>query len=105
LQGGLLIEAVAPPPGIDGAGTRAVTVAIRPESIRLQAGGGEPSNELDGTVAEAVFLGNLVEYQVDVAGGPRLRVQADRHVLLEPGTPVRLAIPVAECRAMRGGGS
>lgn len=52
-----------------------------------------PGNRLDG------FLGNIVDYQID-AGGLVLRVQADRHVVREVGSRVRLTIPIEECVAM-----
>jgi hypothetical protein len=56
-------------------------------------------NRLDGRVVEATFLGNIVDYQIDV-GGLLLRVQADRHVVQEVGSRVQLSIPVEECVAM-----
>jgi iron(III) transport system ATP-binding protein len=78
-----------------------VTVAIRPEAIRL--GGGDPAtgdNILSGTVVESAFLGNIVDLQVDV-GGMLVRVQGDRQLTYEPGASVNLTVPVAECVAMR----
>jgi iron(III) transport system ATP-binding protein len=77
-------------------------VAVRPESIRVltDPGDGGP-NGFEGTIADATFLGNLVDYQVDV-GGVLLRVQADRHLVREVGTKVFLEIPVNECVAMSG---
>jgi iron(III) transport system ATP-binding protein len=89
----------------DGLGpARRVILAIRPESVRLGAAttdrpGDGPENRLDGSVAEATFLGNIVDYQIDI-GGLLLRVQADRHVVQEVGSRVRLSIPVEECVAM-----
>ena len=59
----------------------------------------EQGNHLDGTVVEATFLGNILDYQVDI-GGLVLRVQADRRVIHEVGNKVRLCIPVEECVAM-----
>ena len=56
----------------------AVTVAIRPEAIRL--GAREPAtacNVLSGRLMESSFLGNIVDHQVDV-GGALVRVQGDR---------------------------
>jgi iron(III) transport system ATP-binding protein len=85
----------------DGVGlSRQVTLAIRPESVRLGAATTDgPDNHLDGSVVEAIFLGNIVDYHIDV-GGLVLRVQADRHVVQEVGSKVRLSIPVEECVAM-----
>jgi ABC-type Fe3+/spermidine/putrescine transport system ATPase subunit len=77
-----------------------VTLVIRPESVRLDAApAAAPENRLDGSVVEATFLGNLVDYQID-AGGLLLRVQADRHVVREVGSRVELAIAIEECVAM-----
>jgi ABC-type Fe3+/spermidine/putrescine transport system ATPase subunit len=79
---------------------REVTLAIRPESVRLDTAPADaPDNRLDGSVVEATFLGNIVDYQID-AGGLVLRVQADRHVVREVGSRVRLTIPIEECVAM-----
>ena len=62
-----------------------VTLAVRQESVRLGAATTDgPGNRLDGRVVEATFLGNIVDYQVDL-GGLLLRVQADRHVVQEIG--------------------
>jgi iron(III) transport system ATP-binding protein len=77
---------------------RGVTLAIRPESVRLGGPDGA-ANRLEGSVVEATFLGSIVDYQIDV-GGLVLRVQADRHVVREVGTKVQLSIPIEECVAM-----
>jgi ABC-type Fe3+/spermidine/putrescine transport system ATPase subunit len=78
-----------------------VTLAIRPEAIRLGAANATtPGNVLNGTVAECAFLGNIVDYQIDV-GGLLVRVQGDRQESYRPGTVVHMTIPVAECVAMR----
>ena len=58
-----------------------------------------PGNRLEGSVVEATFLGNIVDYQID-AGGLLLRVQTDRHVIQEVGSRVQLTIPIEECVAM-----
>jgi ABC-type Fe3+/spermidine/putrescine transport system ATPase subunit len=79
---------------------REVTLAIRPESVRLGATAAHgPGNRLEGTVVEATFLGNIVDYQVD-AGGLLLRVQTDRHIVQEIGSRVQLSIAIEECVAM-----
>jgi iron(III) transport system ATP-binding protein len=85
-------------PAADESSARAVTLAIRPESVRLGKPDG-PGNCLDGSVVEATFLGSIVDYQIDV-GGLLLRVQADRHVVQEVGSKVQLSIPIEECVAM-----
>jgi ABC-type Fe3+/spermidine/putrescine transport system ATPase subunit len=93
-----VLAAIAPAAAV--ALSQQVTLAIRPESVRLGAATDDgPGNRLDGSVVEATFLGNIVDYQIDV-GGLLLRVQADRHVVQEVGSRVRLRIPVEECVAM-----
>ncbi|MCL2337215.1 MAG: ABC transporter ATP-binding protein [Firmicutes bacterium] len=42
-----------------------ITLAVRPESLRLKAGGG---GIFTGTVAKSVYLGQLVEYEIDCGG-------------------------------------
>ncbi len=77
-------------------------VAVRPESIRVLTGAPDDGpNSFEGTVADATFLGNLVDYQIDI-GGVLLRVQADRHLVREVGSKILLKIPVSECVAMSG---
>ena len=82
----------------DAGATRAVVLAIRPESVRLGWPEGA-GNNLDGSVVEATFLGSIIDYQIDI-GGLVLRVQAERHVVREVGSKVQLTIPIEECVAM-----
>jgi ABC-type Fe3+/spermidine/putrescine transport system ATPase subunit len=80
---------------------KAVTVAIRPEAIRL--GAAEPdgsANVLRGRLVESAFLGNIVDHQVDV-DGMLVRVQGDRRHGLATGSAVALTIPIGDCVAMR----
>jgi iron(III) transport system ATP-binding protein len=100
VQVGAHVVSAVPAPSLDGAGT--AVVAIRPEAIALRAGSSGDANELEGTVTEATFLGNIVHYQVDV-GGLALRVQGERRDLREVGDKVRLSVPVEECVAMGDG--
>jgi len=76
-----------------------MTVVIRPEAIRL-ADGTAGENRLSGTIIDVTFLGNIIDYQVDI-GGTVLRVQGDRQTALEPGARVALAVAVGECTVMR----
>jgi ABC-type Fe3+/spermidine/putrescine transport system ATPase subunit len=85
-----------------GAGPDVVTLVIRPEAIRFgEATAGD--NRLEGTVTEATFLGNIIDYRVDI-GGVTLRVQGDRRDVLRVGTRVALAVPIGECTVMRDTG-
>ena len=52
-----------------------VTVAARPESIRLSRLDGSRDNGVHGCISNQIFLGNLQEYWVDLAGKV-VRVQA-----------------------------
>ncbi|HYE90593.1 MAG TPA: ABC transporter ATP-binding protein [Terriglobales bacterium] len=64
----------------------AVHLAVRPENVRLTSpgdGAGVP-----GTVAEATFLGNLIDCFVTLDDGSRVRVQGDPAETLAVGTPV-----------------
>ena len=77
-----------------------VTVAIRPEAIRLGAAdAGAAANVLRGRLVESAFLGNIVEHHVDV-DGMLVRVQGDRRQGIAAGSPVELSIPVGDCVAM-----
>ena len=42
-----------------------ITLAVRPESLRLKSGSG---GIFDGTVTKSVYLGQLVEYEIDCGG-------------------------------------
>jgi iron(III) transport system ATP-binding protein len=81
------------------AASGALTLAIRPEAIRF-GGGAVADNRLAGTIVDVTFLGNIIDYRIDI-GGIMLRVQGDRHAALEPGAPVDLVVPAAECTVMR----
>ena len=61
----------------------AVTVVVRPESLRLGAAVAGGSQELDGDqgrVVSAVFYGDHVEYEVETASGTLLCVESDPDV-------------------------
>ena len=52
-----------------------ITLTVRPESLRLSAGG---SGIFTGTVSKSVYLGQLVEYEIDCGGNkPVLAVTYD----------------------------
>ena len=65
----------------------AVDLAVRPENIRLAAGGNGVT--MPGRVAELIFLGNMNEYVVSAAD-TRLRVQTHPSVLFQVGDAVAL---------------
>jgi len=79
-----------------------VAVSIRPHEIALRApdgvAGGTDTNVLRGTVRRAAFLGDGVDYEVEVAGGDLvLRVAAPASPRLRPGEAVGLAIMRGAC--------
>jgi len=66
----------------------AIDVAIRPESIRLDAAGSSP---LDGTVRKAAYLGHTMEYTVETAIGPLFTIDGRVDRPLAIGTRVAVA--------------
>ncbi|QRM56039.1 ABC transporter ATP-binding protein [Sinorhizobium sp. BG8] len=73
----------------------AVTVALRPEAIRLSRAASGKTSILEGTVTHRIFLGSSAEYSVSVAGLGDMLVTAERHGLsdrdlVEPGEKVIL---------------
>jgi iron(III) transport system ATP-binding protein len=83
-----------------------VAVSIRPHEIELTepagdkapAGSTEQANVLDGVVLRGSFLGDSVDYQVQVAGSDVvLRAATPSRQRLLPGTAVRLRIAPAAC--------
>ena len=75
---------------------QATLLHIRPYDIAFVSGQVE-NNVLAGVVKQATYLGNIVDYRVQVAEGLELRVQASsgqRHV---PGDRVRLHLPMERC--------
>jgi iron(III) transport system ATP-binding protein len=78
-----------------------VQVAIRPESLRLADEGADGSEAtagaVRGKVTDCTFLGNLIDCQVVLDDGTRVRVQADPSASLQVGQPVRLAFDAQAC--------
>jgi iron(III) transport system ATP-binding protein len=90
-------------PGI-AADARTLTLAVRPEAIRLgEAPDAPPGNSLEGRVREMTFLGATIDYVIDI-GGLAVRVQTDRRLVHAPGAAVRLQIPIEDCVAMAADG-
>ncbi|MFC5068966.1 ABC transporter ATP-binding protein [Flaviflagellibacter deserti] len=73
-------------------------VAVRPENVDLaRSSDGRPG--LTGTVTEETFLGNIVEYWVELASGPAIRVQAHPTERFNVGETVHAQIRAGECSA------
>jgi len=75
-----------------------VIVCVRPESLHF---GAEHPNHISVVVRERVFLGNLLDYQVEGPGGVRLRVQADPSKVFAPGSSVALSFSPADAWVVR----
>jgi iron(III) transport system ATP-binding protein len=88
------------PDGVaDGA---AVTVAVRPEDIRL-ADGAAPAghNVVDATVAAVVFLGESLECQVRL-GDTTVKFKAHPTAGIKRDARVKLSLDPDKCRALAG---
>jgi len=80
-----------------------VLISVRPEDVELGppgAGAGE-HNRLEGAVASAVYMGNYVDYQVQV-GEARIRVQAKPTTLYRDGERVALSVRPEACVCIPG---
>jgi iron(III) transport system ATP-binding protein len=80
----------------------AVTLTVRPENVALILDGapGEGENIVAGTVESVVYLGNILDCAVSVAG-QRVRVQLHPSTCVTSGQAVRLSLPSEHCLAMR----
>ena len=74
-------------------------IAVRPEVIQLAPGPGIAGDarlhRLPGVVRARAFLGNLVDYRVEVAAGILLRVQGDPHTEFAVGDHVEASFAPA----------
>jgi iron(III) transport system ATP-binding protein len=72
-----------------------VTVGFRPESVILSEG--PPNGDgLAGKVAAASFVGDAVEYQIDL-GGRTVRAKGQPFVVLDEGRDVLVRVPPERC--------
>jgi iron(III) transport system ATP-binding protein len=85
-----------------GTGTKAFVTA-RPEDIILYDAGGAPpagSNALKGKIVNRVFLGEVVDYIVDLGDRElRARIRSDDFQI---GQTVTLAVPAQKCVGLKG---
>ena len=70
----------------------AVSVLLRPERIRLSAAPLTDGNVVAGAVAASSFTGSAIDYDVELAGGLRLRVMAPPELDVPRGTVVWLVL-------------
>jgi putative spermidine/putrescine transport system ATP-binding protein len=78
------------PAGLDGP----VNIMMRPHRIAIGSGAsGKTRYQVAGTIVRAVFVGDILQYDVDVAGqivAVELSTRGNES-LLAPGTPVSLS--------------
>ena len=72
-----------------------MTVGFRPESVELVPD--RPGEGLHGKVISASFVGESVEYQVDLGNGQVARAKGDPFNLLGAGAPVLLRVSPERC--------
>jgi ABC-type Fe3+/spermidine/putrescine transport system ATPase subunit len=72
----------------------AVSIAVRPEDVKmLAASAGEvPPGMIGGTVGAALFLGERIEYQVEVDGQGVIVIYGNRHAPLQEGGRIWLRL-------------
>jgi iron(III) transport system ATP-binding protein len=80
----------------------AVTVVVRPEDIALRTPDAAASgqNLLEGKVVAALFIGEAMEYQLELPGGTMMRLKLHASNVIDRGDTVRIQIPAALCRAL-----
>jgi iron(III) transport system ATP-binding protein len=82
------IRLALPPDAVEG---QAVQVAVRPENLRLGAPTGTTAEDVGtvpGKVADATFLGNLIDCHVTLEDGTRVRIQVEPGQQLDVGQHV-----------------
>jgi iron(III) transport system ATP-binding protein len=79
----------------------AVTIAIRPESVRISGERGNGPNVVEGEVALALFIGESVDYRVRV-GSETVRVTGGPRTDYRRGQRVFLTLPPDECVVIPG---
>ncbi len=78
-----------------------VWLAIRPEDIALSPpGASSERTRISATVREQIYLGSLIDYQVEVAGLP-LRVMAPHTHAFEVGAAVSLRVDTDRCAVIQ----
>jgi len=65
---------------------------MRPEDIHVEPGGGGSPDQLSGTVAALLFVGDHYECRLQLASGESLVVHAPRSTRLGEGDRVRLSV-------------
>ena len=80
-----------------------VVVAVRPEQIEISSSDGSEDNSIDGVIARRTYLGDLLQYHVEVADDFEIRVQRQNKLqqrAFEAGERVSLHWPQSASLAM-----
>jgi iron(III) transport system ATP-binding protein len=79
-----------------------VTIIIRPEDIVLSGPGSSAPghNLLEGKVVAALFVGEAMEYQLELRGGTALRLKLHASTGVAKGDTIRIEMPAKHCRAL-----
>jgi iron(III) transport system ATP-binding protein len=94
-----LLKCLVPDGAAEGS---AVTVAVRPEDVRLyEVAGREGDNVVEATVAAVVFLGETQECLVKL-GDATVKFKAHPSIKVTQGATVKLSINPDKCRALAG---
>jgi len=71
----------------------AVFIGVRPEDVEiLPANGATPAGMIGGTTQAALFIGERIEYQVEVAGQGAMLLYGERHQPIDEGNKVWLKL-------------
>ena len=73
-----------------GRGVGAVTVAIRPDAVRVHTADG--AGKIAGRILRAAFVGRVVEYAIETGVGELFVIADDADIALRPGQPVSLSL-------------
>ncbi len=76
-------------------------IFIRPNEIGLSLPGEtKEENVFEGVVSKKTYLGDKIDYRVQLPGDLELRVQTDGDLRFNPGERVHVHLPFARCRAI-----
>jgi iron(III) transport system ATP-binding protein len=82
----------------------AVTIMVRPEDIEIFNPNSDASarNALEGKVINALFVGEAMEYQLELMGGANLRLKLHAATPVTKGDTIRVQMQASNCQALRG---
>ncbi len=79
-----------------------VTIVIRPEDIELAGSGASApgDNALEGKVVSVLFIGESMEYHLELRGGAALRLKLHASIQVTKGDTIRVQMPARYCQAL-----